>query len=379
MKVLYDHQTFSLQNYGGISRYFCEFVQKLKQTQINDTFTFGLLFSNNIYIQNTGLSECRPFFKNYKYRGQYYLKSIIYRINSLYASYIIKNFDIDILHATYYDVYFQKLYSRKKMRLVITFHDMTNEALKDEFPELNHQITIDNKRKAFDLADKVIAISEHTKNDIIKYYKVPDDKIVVIYHGFTSFIENARNSFILKKADLPEKYLLFVGQRVIYKNFNRFFKAIIPILKKNPYLSLICAGGGCFTKEELNLICENQLNEQVKFIDIYNDGILNQLYSNALAFLFPSLYEGFGLPILEAFYCKCPVILANTSCFPEIAADAALYFNPRSEESIRNAINNFLVTPEIREHLISKGLSRLSQFTWGKTAQKTYEVYKSLL
>jgi len=228
----------------------------------------------------------------------------------------------------------------------------------------------DSKKKMVETADKIIAISENTKKDLIEIYNINPDKVKVIYLATSINISN--NSLSLTN------YILFVGSRSIYKNFNTFFEAMIDIMYKYIDVKLICVGGGNFSKAENEMIIKNGLEGRVLQFQV-EDNELYLYYKNALAFVFPSIYEGFGLPILEAFACDCPVALSNTSCFPEIAGDAALYFDPFNKNEIFETINHIIESPDTRKHLIHAGKIRLSMYSWEKTAIETINLYKEVI
>ncbi|MCB0749750.1 MAG: glycosyltransferase family 4 protein, partial [Ignavibacteriae bacterium] len=178
--------------------------------------------------------------------------------------------------------------------------------------------------------------------------------------------------------NLPQKYLLYVGSRKAYKNFGNFLVASKTILNEFDDIFIVCAGGGKFSKEEQYKINELGLTNKVKHFSI-TDQTLQYFYSNALAFIFPSLYEGFGIPILEAFASECPVLLSNTSSFPEVAGNAGLYFEPENIESIQEAIKKIITKEELRKELVSAGSTKLKEYSWEKTATQTKLIYESVL
>ena len=182
----------------------------------------------------------------------------------------------------------------------------------------------------------------------------------------------------LSTYQLPKKYILFVGNRAGYKNFIFFITSLVEILKTEKDLYLICAGGGDFTQDESSLLNQLEIADKVIYQQIENDSFLAALYQKATFFVFPSLYEGFGIPVLEAFACSCPVILARSSCFPEIAGDAALFFDPDNTDSLTAAMRDMLKNKTLRENYIQKGLSREKCFSWQKTAEKTRAVYQKV-
>ena len=177
---------------------------------------------------------------------------------------------------------------------------------------------------------------------------------------------------------MPEKYILFVGNRASYKNFDNFSKALIPLFKINKKLNAVCAGGGEFSDKEINFFKTFNITDKFRQYSV-NDSDMTLLYKNALVFVFPSLYEGFGLPILEAFNCGCPVAASNRGSLPEIAGNAAAYFNPEDISSITDAINNIIADDGTKEKMKKNGFEQLKKFSWEKTAEKTLDVYNSIL
>jgi glycosyltransferase involved in cell wall biosynthesis len=218
-------------------------------------------------------------------------------------------------------------------------------------------------------ANRLIAISENTKKDLIDILNVNPDKIDVIYHGYSSIGPN-------NKTENNDRYILYVGRRGEYKNFRVFVQAISPLLKREKDLQLICAGDP-FEPEEMMFLSKLGISSQTFALTIGDDR-LNNLYSNASVFVFPSLYEGFGLPILEAFANSCPVCLSNTSCFPEIAGIAGAYFDPYDHDSILSAIEKVIYNKDYARTLIREGHNRLKNFSWTKTAEETLKTYNKV-
>nr|WP_262921691.1 glycosyltransferase family 1 protein [Pontibacter ruber] len=180
------------------------------------------------------------------------------------------------------------------------------------------------------------------------------------------------------KQNLPEQYLLFVGNRALYKNFQSYLRAISSLFRKYNNLHLICAGGGSFNKEELTLIATLRLQNRIRQVAI-NDEKLSTLYRHATAFVFPSLYEGFGIPVVEAFSCGCPALLSNTSSLPEVGGKAALYFDPTSAEEMIHATEQILENTELRNIYAQKGVARATNFQWQTTAECTGNLYHAIV
>jgi glycosyltransferase involved in cell wall biosynthesis len=219
-------------------------------------------------------------------------------------------------------------------------------------------------------ANRIISISQNTKKDLVDILQINPDKVDVIHHGFNKAISANKNN-------LFGKFILFVGSRERYKNFKPFVRAISKLLIKENGLKLVCVGLP-FNKEELAELRKLNILEYMDVLTV-NEKKLNNLYSNAEVFVYPSLYEGFGMPILEAFANNCPVCLSNTSCFPEIAGDAGAYFDPYNIESILETVTKVLYSNDLKKQLIKAGNERLDNFSWKKTAQETTISYKKTL
>ncbi len=361
MKILYDHQTFTHQDYGGISRYFLELFKELKKLE-NIQVNSSLLFSNNYYLQKENAFNSLTFFNSRKFKGQ---RSIMLYINQLISLYQCRTAQYDIFHPTYYDTYYLSL--RIKKPIVITCLDLIHEKfIKNDLE------TLDNKRRTLLRADIILAISHSTKNDLVEYYQIPEERIFVTH--LASSIRNTEPAL----NNSEEQYLLYVGNRQLYKNFSFFVKAITPLLVKRKDLYLYCAGGGSFTEEELILFKDLKIDSSVKH-HTASDESLSKLYSTALAFFFPSLYEGFGIPIIEAMSCGCPVAASNVSSLPEVGGDAAIYFDPGNTDSILSVAEKLVESNVMRSELRDKGFKRSVDFSWKKTADSSLEAYRMCL
>ncbi|MBD2752286.1 glycosyltransferase family 4 protein [Spirosoma validum] len=368
MKILFDHQAFSLHTYGGVSRYFSELIHGINLTP-DYSAALPLLFSNNIHLKEKGF-DINHFLLNKDFKRK---KRLIYEINKFYSLLALKKKQYDILHPTYFDSYFIPYLNRKP--LVVTFHDMIHEKFSDQFKELTFDRGIIARKKLMaNQADRIIAVSESTKRDIVELLNIKPEKIEVVYHG-CSFPPSVVSS--TEEPDpVPFPYLLYVGSRQVYKNFGGMLTAIQPVLKKYR-LKLLCAGGGGFTESEHQLIQSLGISDLVEQ-HVINDQILRKLYQQAVAFIFPSLYEGFGIPILEAFDCGCPCIVNNSSSLPEVAGEAALYVNFNEPDSVIDAVERLLSDTELKQQLIKKGKERLREFSWKNTVDSTLRLYKEL-
>lgn len=363
MKIFYDHQIYSFLEYGGISKYFMQLMNYYYTKGVK--FDFSLKYSNNQHLSDAPFVSAKSFLKKLHFPRKGLLLGAV---NSIESRNLLKKGDFEVFHPTYYDGYFLRYLKYKPF--VLTIHDMIPEIFVDN--SFLGRLLIKNKKHLMDNASKIIAISHSTKNDILHLYDYDESYIEVVHHGF----EATKTSSEL--LNVPNKYLLYVGNRGGYKNFERAITAIAPVLQERQDLSLICAGSGDFNESERQLFGKLHINTQIIHFPI-TDSSLPFLYQNALCFIFPSLYEGFGIPILEAFSNNCPVVLSNTSSFPEVAGDAAEYFDPRSDDSIRMSVIKILDNGKLRENLIKKGSERIKSFSVESMAEKTLDVYRSVI
>lgn len=360
MKILYDHQIFSHQKFGGVSRYFTNLI-KMGNKDNNIELKLGLITSRNEYMP-------RPLDFISKRLGKKSYKRII-SINKAASKRLLNDFNFDIFHPTYYHPYF--LPHLKNKPFVLTIFDMMPELFPEFYP--SNFSDISRKKILVSKADRIIAISHQTKKDLVRLLSVDEEKISVVHL-------NSDLTFNTKKTSnyrIPKNYLLYVGTRNFYKNFPLFLKALQPILDND--IKLVLAGGGELDKNEKQLLKELNIHSKTIHFNKLNNDLLSTLYKNAKAFIFPSLYEGFGIPILEAFSCNCPVILSDIEVFKEIAQDGANYFDPRSEESIRESIKITLGNKEFREKKVESGKKILEKYSPEKTYNDTIEVYKTLM
>ena len=365
MRVLYDHQIFSSQKYGGISRYFYELMREFQLVE-NIRVETSTWISNNHYIADQKFLSHLNFFPAKDFKSKHRLMNIPNTFASILK---IKKNDFDIFHPTYYDPYFFFFFCDKPF--LLTVYDMIHEKFSEMFSP--NDKTCMQKKLLVEKATKVITISQSTKKDLIELFGTDQSKIDVIYLGNSMFPPpNANVNF-----KIPKKYLLFVGARRDYKNFERFIKSVSGILKQDKALFIVCVGGGKFI-HEMQMFSNLGIAGQVLHYTLDDEG-LAYVYNNALAFIFPSLYEGFGIPILEAFACGCPLVCSHTSSLPEVAEDGAYYFDPYSAESMQNAILKVLEDSSLREKLRNKGFMQLKKFSWKHTAEQTKKVYANII
>lgn len=267
---------------------------------------------------------------------------------------------------------------------VITIHDTAFRKFKSSYSFLQYHYLNWSTKFAVKNASHIIVPSDSTKNDLISDFNCSPNKLTVIKHGFDEahFTENeideeyisSVNSKILDmRKDLP--YLLFIGRLESKKNLVQLIKSFSFISKKYPKYSLILAGKpGVGFKKIKEAIEKSYLSGRVFITGYVSEKEKAALYKGASVFLFPSLYEGFGFPILESFYYKTPVITSNVSSMPEVGGNAVEYVDPNDCESLINAIETLISSEEYSNRLVELGTARLLDFSWNKSAAQTLEV-----
>jgi glycosyltransferase involved in cell wall biosynthesis len=354
MKVLYDYQGF-IQKIGGVSRYHCELLNNLPSVGV--TPIIPNIYSDNVYLSALGIKHRHGFtMLNASLRNNVY-KWIDQKI-SLHA---LSAGDYDVFHPTFLNPYYVGHTGNKPV--VVTIHDLNHE----KFPQFDSHVVTEKRKKILETCDHVIAISQQTKDDLMNLYHFPENSITVIYHGIDQSILNTNSDRLHERP-----YILYVGGRNSYKNFNNFLRAFA-LLKED--IDLVCTGNP-FTKQEMQSIYKLGVVNRVSQLFV-SDEEMNQLMAQALVFVYPSIGEGFGMPILEAYRCGCPCVISDIPCFHEVAADAAIYFNPSQPDSISQAISGAINDSDLLHLLRQKGYERIKKFPWSKTVEEVAKVYKS--
>ena len=273
---------------------------------------------------------------------------------------------------------------RKKMRTVVTIHDLAFKIFPEHFPKKDlHKLNLLTDH-AIGNATKIIAISESTKKDILKIYpKVSAEKIAVVHHGFDAKLfecdvsQNVAAEILQTYALESKKYLLYVGAIQPRKNLEILVAAFEQLKKEHPDLKLVLAGARAWNwKETADKIASSPHAKDIVETGKISFAQLPVLYQNASVFVFPSLYEGFGIPVLEAFASNVPVICANNSSLPEVGGDGAKYFQANDSNELAGLLEKILNSEELQREMILKGKKQLKNFSWKKCARETLKVIR---
>ena len=356
MKVLYDYQGL-IQRIGGVSRYHVELFRNFSD---DIEAIMPKILSDNVYLSQFGISH-----RSIELPVDNKKKQNLYKaINIMQSRMYLSANSFDLFHPTGFNPYYV---GKSRKPVVLTVHDLNFFKFPDMLPKSD--VVQDKMIRCINYADHIIAISEETKDDLINTLGIQEDKISIVYHGIDQdLIQSAGKPLV----DAP--YILYIGGRNGYKNFSRFIKAF-SIIERD--IHLVCTGMP-FSSEEREFIEKLKIVDRVHQMFVSDDD-MNNLLCNAIAFIYPSLGEGFGLPLLEAYRCGCPCIISDLKCFREVAGNAALYFDPNDSDAIANTINEAVTSKQRLCDLTEEGYKRMKLFTWKKTAEETEKVYHKLL
>jgi glycosyltransferase involved in cell wall biosynthesis len=288
--------------------------------------------------------------------------------------------NVDILHSNTFC-------SPKKHpgKLVVTIHDLSFFVYPEFHTEANRTHCLKGTIEAALYADKIIAVSDHTKNDLVKYLNVPEEKIAVIYEAAGEQFKPVRDEALIrtvrKKYSLQKEYILTVGSIEPRKNHKRLIEAysMLPAELRRQYDLVVAGGKGWLNSDIPALVEKLKLSTNVRFIGYVAEEDLPTLYSTATVFAYPSLYEGFGLPVLEAMACGCPTIVSANSSLSEIVDESGLFVDATSVDEISAKLQAMLTDQALRGKFRSEGIKKAAAFSWKETARQTLDVYKEVL
>ena len=264
-----------------------------------------------------------------------------------------------------------------KNPFIVTVHDLVRFCFGFSRETISERILLKLDIRGIKRASHIIAISQNTRNDLIKYLTIPDDRISVIYNGVDHSIFKP---YDVKLLDKP--YILYIGSERPRKNLDRLFAAFAKLKGEFPELKLVKVGtpgrSEKYRRDTMKKLGSLGITKDIIFIDHMPELELAYYYSSATLLAYPSFYEGFGLPPLEAMACGCPVITSNTSSLPEVVGEAGIMVNPYDTNSLVEAMRQVLTNSELRDNMVRKGLEQAKKFSWEKAARETLEVYNKV-
>jgi len=365
MKIAFNCRCFSKKRNTGIGRYAYNLIKELKG--IDSQNKYILYTEKNLFDVKRDIPRIKA--KNFTSRRDFFKRGVARTLG-----------DFDIYHTPCPEF----LGDVGHAEVVVTIHDLIHKIC----PQVHTEQTIESLDKQINCivkkASKVICISQSTADDLIRHYRVDEKRISLVYNGVDKDIfycmaaerrQEAKKKLRAKGIDFP--YLLFVGTIEPRKNLKGVLYAFKQLKDQGDFDGkVVVVGMKGWLSEDLDQFMEKlKITDDVIFLGYMSNDDLRYLYNMAEVFVFPSLYEGFGFPVLEAFCCGAPVVTSNSSSLVEIASDAALTIDPLDDRKISAAIKDILKSPQLKEELIEKGKKRSKDFSFQKTAQETLQVY----
>lgn len=355
LKVLINGLQLSNSN-SGVQYYTQQLYKELEKNESDEIKLVLLQFSNG----QSGINNR--------------IKRII--LENFYFLYLLRKSNFNLYHSPNYVLPFFI-----NSPSVLTIHDLITL----DYPELCQNESVLYFKHLLPLsiakATKIIAVSNTVKNDILKHFNIPPSKIEVIFHGINPIFKFTINKSVYSKYQLPEKYILFVGNIEPKKNIERLILAF-ELLKKNKEINhklVIVGKKGWKYRHIFNTISNLAFENEIILTGYVSEDDLPAIYSQADLFAFPSLYEGFGIPPLEAMACETPVLVSNKGALPEITGNTCLQVDPYNIQAISKGMYLLLTNNDLREKQVSKGKEWIKRFSWEKAAIETIEVYKQAL
>ncbi|MCM3871752.1 MAG: glycosyltransferase family 4 protein [Pyrinomonadaceae bacterium] len=360
MRIIYDGSIYQEQGVGGINRYFANLIRRLPpdfEPHVTTCRKPGGTDPSHQHLHNHRFRRFRP-------------RRFSLKLEKRFFGRVENSITFDIAHPTYYTLLSQREFSDYRCPVVITVWDMIHEL----FPKLDPSgLVAEQKRRAIEAADTVLCISENTRRDLLARHRIAESKVWV-----TPLASDLDPNTVESHEPGPSRpYFLSVGARAGYKNFDGLLLALASAKALVPDVALRAVGLP-FTRDETKRIAELGLTGRVEGYGLVSDRQLVGLYRHSVAFVYPSLYEGFGIPLLEAMQCGTPVVASNRASIPEVVGDAGVLFDPSRADELSDILVGLVQNPASREPLIERGYKRARQFSWEKTVERTVEVYRTL-
>ena len=367
MKIGFDAKRI-FNNFTGLGNYGRAVVSNLAKYHPEHEYH---LFTPKIKETPEALPFLKPPFKVYQGSGA------LWRTSGIKKD--LQKTGIDIYHGLSHEIPIG--IQKTNIKSVVTIHDLIFKIYPNQFPFIDRQIYDFKFKYACENADVILAVSESTKQDIIKYYRIEESKIQVNYLSADPIFEKqfsiTERRIVLEKYDLPNEFMLYVGSIIERKNLLSIIKAI-ELLPADIDLPLVVVGKGkSYFQKIKKYLNTNPIRNRIIFTKYIETADLPALYQSAQLFLFPSIYEGFGIPVIEALYSGTPVITSNISSLPEVGGEAAFLVDPHSIKAISNGIEKVLKDSSLRKQMIEKGKEHVQKFDGKVLSNQLINFYKT--
>lgn len=355
LRVLFDGHAFVQHRRSGMTRYLAELIAAFEaepKHRVRPVTPYR-------FVSNVHLAAADPRFHALPLPHRW-REPVLSTLNSRWSA---EARDIDVLHA----VSHLGVEPDDGVPVVLTVHDFTYELM----PELFDDVSEDLRRKArwLERANAVICVSESTRHDLQRFHPEFDRPVVVAPHAVSSAFLDARP---VPFRGLPDRYLLHVGNRHRHKNVGLFLQAFSEIAQRDPDLHLVLCGAGL--PDEADQLTELRIADRTHLMKV-SDARLPSLYAGADAFVFPSFYEGFGLPLLEAMASGCPVVMSDIPASVEVAGDAAIAVDPSDVGGLVEALERIIGDRQLADRMRTAGRRRAEIYSWDRSAQITATAY----
>ena len=372
MRIGYDAKR-AFTNFSGLGNYSRDTIRILSS-----------FFNKNNYLLYTPNNKLNDRLDFLKYQSNISIRSPQKLLDKIFSSYwrtknilndMIKD-NIDIYHGLSHELPIG--IEDTKIKTIVTIHDLIYLRYPNLFSSVDLKIYDKKFRSACERADKIIAVSKQTKKDIINYFSIDEQKIEVVYQGCNKAFNTSdydNYELIKNKFGLFDEYLLYVGSIEERKNLLTLLEALKDIPKKN---LIIIGDGNNYKNKCVSFIINNNLSSRTLILSGLKIEEMATIYKHAEMLIYPSIFEGFGIPILEALYSKIPVITSKGGCFSEAGGPDSIYINPLSKKEILEAIKKIEGTPNLKEKMIENGLKYAKNFSDENIANNLMKVYQAL-
>jgi glycosyltransferase involved in cell wall biosynthesis len=371
-QVVVDGAIFQSQAKGGISRLFSEILPRM--CEMNDSLHISLLTQGRLrqsLPKHRHIKHCSvPTFERYL-RPNRVWQSVLPKIKHFTYNLWTGTGEGKIWHSTYY-----AMPEKWAGYSVATVHDMVFELFPQFYSGPNFDSFRRRKRLSVQQADAVICVSDTTRQEVLRLYELDADKVYVVPNACSDVFRRLDSTEVPASIQIEQPFLLYIGNRARYKNFDLLAKAY-SLWPRRKEFTLVLVGARPISESERQLMAKLAIEKQVKLLEDADDETLCRLYNSAALFVYPSLGEGFGIPLLEAMVCGCPIAASRIPSTVEVAGDCPAYFDPTKEDDLINALDAALSEGRNCER-VQAGLERVKSYSWDKTAAQTLEVYRSV-